>query len=370
MTKSACEKWNQHFKQYQLLIIELTNRHCVLTTPIHTMEWTHDLIKKCDYWQFQMGDIAIENKPKDLNFSENDCVIMEARWDREKDAILAGYESGEEDICRDPMKLDEMPPIPNAAINDFAQSAQEQVDNADNSQQDQVSNLRESPLSQSGQQQHRQEVDMGQESEDSDIQNSATAEVAPQSNPAIKKGDHLAQSTEVSVTPILSSTIVPSEDHDLKNDDMTHFYQVIRDGKIDFSNDRVHIRNPQMDKDHYKYTCDAPIFNHLWSYNNDTNSYSHPWLGYNMILDGNGKFTEAKEGQIFYFRSSLSTRRRVKLLEIQATTADSQGAIWKVVELDSNGKETNKTVEAHSFNFSKLPEPRMFVFCLLLIYCY
>ena len=82
----------------------------------------------------------------------------------------------------------------------------------------------------------------------------------------------------------------------------------------------------------------------------------------------NNAVVTARVGQIVYFRSSLTgERRKVRIAEMQATTDDSAGGIWKVEELTKNGVPNGNITEAHSFNFSKLQKARMYTFKLCIV---
>lgn len=172
----------------------------------------------------------------------------------------------------------------------------------------------------------------------------------------------------MSVTPQLSSVIAMTvEEDELTKNDSKYFRQVKIGDKLDFTNDRVHIAKPAVSASHHPYSTLIPKYNHNWSWNKDSERYEHPNCRYDTIVDENGHVTEARVGQTVYFRSSLcSTRRKVKILEIQPTTDDSKGGMWKVIELKSNGTPIKgaKAVWAHSFNFSKQSEARMFVYRL------
>lgn len=418
LTKFSCREWTQNFKQYQLSIINLTNRHCVLATPIYKMEWTHELIKKCEFWQHQMNNRDVENKPQSLDFSEADCKIMDQRWNEQKNEILDKYADENE---QEEAQLDAgMPQVNESSIEIVLENAGTQLNNDSNSINQSASSMvntgqqaqaeHESPKVNaqstvpSGQEQvheipqvksgsiiipiippppppglppkpqHAQAPSLSAiPSDQSDKSNSATAGTID-ANASINHNDNQvspvnnAQDGEFSVTPIPSSLmVVDNEDNDLTEDDMKYFRQTKISGKLDFSNDRVHIVRPMASADIYKYSCDAPVYNHQWMYNDDSKSYNHKWCKYNTILGTNGKLTEARVGQIVYFRSSMcNERRKVKIVEMQATTADSQGGIWKVREINKKGEEGN-VIEAHSFNFSKLKEARMFIFDLCII---
>ena len=381
-TQAECVNWKQAFIQYKVLINVLTNRHCVLATPIYAMDWTRDLIKKCEYWEFLTNNPMAFIKPSNsLEFNENDCELMDERWEMEKERVMQGYITSEED----PIESEDVNQLGdiNHDISIGINSASQAADHVDNNNAERVHDV-SMTLNNVSNTNDASNVDNNENAEEkkmddnglktpehensSTIDNNKSVETGSREyNTGSEEGEIVANADvdnahEFSVTPILKSNpVLDDEDDDLSAIDMKFFRQKKVGDKIDLSNYNVHIVKPAINAQNGKICAETPKFNHLWDYNNDTNKYNHPWCRYDAIMGTNNAVVTARVGQIVYFRSSLcGDRRQVRITEMQPTTDDSAGGIWKIEELSKNGVPTGKITEAHSFNFSKLKKPRMY----------
>ena len=327
------------------------------------MDWTRDLIKKCEFWEYKMNNPIVLVKPPDLQFNEMDCKLMDERWEEEKDNIMNGYKTPQENDNEITMidandNIDSEPQAPHSADNNNAQTT-ENATSSNMAFNIDVNEHNHTSLNDS------QQLTTPEHANSSTIDNDNSME-ATEYKAGSEEGEIVDQRNEYSVTPKLQSNhVINDEDDDLSVADLKFFRQVIVANKIDLSNSNVHIAKPAIDAQNGKICAESPKFNHTWDYNKDTKKYDHPWCRYDAIMGSDGVVGTARVGQTVYFRSSLCVERRaVKILEIQPTTDDSAGGMWKIQELNKNGEPSGKPKEVHSFNFSKLNKPRMYTFKL------
>ena len=333
------------------------------------MDWTRDLIKKCEFWQYQMNSPLVLLKPPNLQFNEMDCKLMDERWEQEKDNIMDGYKSKEENDTEIEMNdandnIDSVSQAPHSVDNNNGQTTEDAqaTEAASNIALNLNDNEHQNTLSKD-----ENKLKTPEHENSSTVDNNNSID-GTEHKIGLEEGEieDNVQENEYSVTPKLKSDpVVGDEDDDLSVADLKFFRQVIIGNKIDLSNSNVHILKPAIDAQNPKICAETPKFNHTWDYNKDTQKYDHPWCRYDSIMGTNGAVGTARVGQTVYFRSSLcGDRRTVKILEMQPTTDDSAGGIWKIQELNKNGELNGKIKEVHSFNFSKLNKARMYTFKL------
>ncbi|MGB1097015.1 MAG: hypothetical protein ACPG2Y_00275 [Acholeplasmataceae bacterium] len=436
-------EWRKQFEQYKLFVINLSNKHCAIATPIKNLDWAISLLKKCKFWEHN------GKEDESINYDESTGSTMDIWWNLNKKLILASLKSqsphtndeNEEDFDMSPpphtnneneeKETSELKTVSNTignATNDNVPSDTNDTNNNDtlnetlaairsndntneivirptppgpNEQQQESPTQPSTEKKKNNQDQSHDEMHVESENNGT-VDASATANTSvDEASNVVSTGDNTrlagvnAQSTGVndqstdvnaqaahkrppqnitncadpdsttvqisfSVSPVPNSVpIISGDDDGLKMGGTVYFYQQITDGKIDFSNKFVKIAQPTMKSAEYPFQVQSPLFNHTWDYNIDLKRYDHEAGRYNGIVGSDGTLSEARIGQYVYYRSSVDKpRRKYEIEDIQNTTADSQGAIWKLTEICSDGGK-GKSVEAHSFNFSKLSQARM-----------
>ena len=134
-----------------------------------------------------------------------------------------------------------------------------------------------------------------------------------------------------------------------------------QEGIKNFSNQYVQILLPQAFLEVPERWTQPPL-NHMWSWDDENKYFKKLKPQGNMTVGAEGKFSQVTKGQTVYFRSSTTNARVAYIIDdIGEAQNDLCGAAeWTVHEKNNS----NHSVTAVSYNFSKLEKPRM---CLYVI---
>ena len=391
------------YNMYQRYNIKLKYRHCYICTPLFKCPWFIYHLLDVEYFRSRAIDVRDGKEWLVKTVRANEATPESAQWANENEAdylqkyqtvydrflndtfwvegvIIQWTEYAEPSGAELEMKVDSRM----GKSKESGLSEQEQVDSPNGNNNDHDVNMAqetsqdvgsgnevEREPSNSNEDEHEPSSERGSTDEHDEApalpvqsplptkSQSEQSQVGSDNDntaPALEN-DNKASAKEESVQ---SQSVAPaSNDQSQEQSNNVPVSYTQLDNKLDFSNDQVKIVSPQASASlTHKWRVNG--LNHTWTW--DNGGYVNFNNRSTSITSVNGTPSAIMTGATVYFRSSKLGKRDAFIVNtIEEGGSNKCGAgVWTVVAGDVDFPMDSE--KALSFNFSKMEEPRMFVF--------
>lgn len=392
MYTKHCQEWKYQFKAFKSYIGILTRRHCYNSTILFSESWNENNLKRSCYWQ-QFNPIIDRDDDSAWNRTPSIDIINaeDEWWALNSDAAIREwnlqYNTYDQEYCwtsgevrpteQKSIEIDiETEAGGEEVINQIEnENDNEKNDDQENAQNDDQENEIEDAANDNQQNDNNEDTAALSPSIQQEAENPASSQSIQlniQETGARETDNEEDVASESAQKPDVANA--NSENNEQKEKDKSNdnvksklsndfinpaFTE--QEGKKNFSNDCVQILFPQAFLEVPEEWIQPPL-NHMWSWDDENKYFKKFKPKGNITVGAQGEFSQVTKGQTVYFRSSTTNARVAYIIDdIGEAQNDLCGAAeWTVHEKNNS----NHSVTAVSYNFSKLEKPRM---CLYVI---